>query len=362
MIHVIAVDENPHTFTQLKTILGQDSRVRLDGFFTDAGGVLEHAQHHLIDFCLLSTDIPGMDSLSLGSRLLGIQPRLHIVMLATDTHSAYDAFRIHASGYLLKPISIQDLREQLDLYLQRAHMSHLLTAESRSVSIRCFGGFHCTVAGEPVKFRTAKAEELLALLVHYQGRPRSKDILVDKLWPNLPPEKSHNLFRVNCTYLRNAFSEKGVSDLLLRVRDSYSIDTDRVNCDLYRFRQAELSMTSLSANELEAIASIYCGEYLESQEYTWASSLKLPSFDIYKSIEYHLAELYSAQCEYKKAENVLLRVKSRDPYDEESVDRLIRFYLSTGSPRIAQNLYQDFTSLLSQALGASPSDKLTRPF
>ncbi len=362
MIHVIAVDESPHTFTQLKTILGQDSRVSLDGFFTDTGGVLAYAQRHLIDFCLLSVDIPGMDSLALGSRLLGIQPRLHIVMLATDTHSAYDAFRIHASGYLLKPLRAQELRAQIELYLQRAHLSDSLASTPRSVSIRCFGGFRCAVAGEPVKFRTTKAEELLALLVHYQGRPRSKDILVDKLWPNLPPEKSHNLFRVNCTYLRSAFSEKGVSDLLLRVQDSYSIDTNLLDCDLYRFRQAGLSMTSLSAEELETVAASYCGEFMESQEYSWASGIKILALDIYKSIEYHLAELYNAQCEFKKAENVLLRVKARDPYDEESADRLIRFYLATGSPRMAQSLYLDFTSLLSQALGDSPSDKLTRPF
>jgi two-component SAPR family response regulator len=64
-----------------------------------------------------------------------------------------------------------------------------------------------------IRWKTAKAEELFALMIHYQGRVKAKDNLIETLWPEFEPEKSANLFRVTCTYLRSALAEKGFPDI-----------------------------------------------------------------------------------------------------------------------------------------------------
>jgi two-component SAPR family response regulator len=70
-------------------------------------------------------------------------------------------------------------------------------------------------------------------LIYYQGRVKPKETLIDILWPELEPEKSANLFRVTCTYLRTALAERGFPDLLIRELDGYKINTDLINCDLF---------------------------------------------------------------------------------------------------------------------------------
>jgi two-component SAPR family response regulator len=170
------------------------------------------------------------------------------------------------------------LTEQVDLLCRRYRQRPDKSIE-RPLVVKCFGGFSVYSENEttsPIRWKTAKAEELFALLIHYQGRAKPRESLIETIWPELEPEKSANLFRVTCTYLRSALAEKGFSDILVRELDGYRINSEMIACDLFRFRQEIRSVLSLEIGQLIDLSSLYTGEYLEGKLYDWSPQFKNP--------------------------------------------------------------------------------------
>jgi two-component SAPR family response regulator len=245
MFHAIVVDDESAALNRFERIAAGDGRISLEGKFQYAEDAIEFVRQQKVDIAFLDIEMPEMSGLELAEQLMEIDPYISVIFVTAYDKYALEAFRAHAIGYLLKPLDKDELTEQLDSLYRRLGQRTLKNANQR-LTIRCFGEFSVKAAAdeEPaIRWKTAKAEELFALLVNYQGRAKSKESLIDALWPELEPEKSINLFRVTCTYIRTALSERGFSDVLIRDWNGYKLNTERINCDLFRFRQ--LSVTSL---------------------------------------------------------------------------------------------------------------------
>lgn len=53
------------------------------------------------------------DGLSIAQKLLSVQPQLNIVFLTNHPEHMKSAFRMHASGYILKPPSLEDVEDEI---------------------------------------------------------------------------------------------------------------------------------------------------------------------------------------------------------------------------------------------------------
>ena len=111
--------------------------------------------------------------------------------------------------------------------------------------------------GDNIRFRTSKAEELLAFLIHSEGRPRSKDMILDNLWPDADLDKAANNFRVTCTYIRSTLADLGYIDILVRDHDDYSVNILKINCDYIDFRKKVNNIDALSLEESRATVNLY---------------------------------------------------------------------------------------------------------
>jgi two-component SAPR family response regulator len=211
MFHTIAVDDEQAALNRLARIASGEKRLVLDKTFFYAEDALAYAREHPVDLAFLDIEMADMDGLELAEKLTELHPRLNVIFVTAYSQYALDAFRAHAVGYLLKPLDSAAFTEQIDLLVRRAGQAQQ-TLPAKLLSVRCFGQF--SVYANPdsmsrVRWKTAKAEELFALLIHCQGRAKTKESLVDTLWPELEPGKAANLFRVTCTYLRSALAERG---------------------------------------------------------------------------------------------------------------------------------------------------------
>ena len=81
--------------------------------FTDAAETIEYAKDNRVSLAFLDIELRNTSGLDLCRDLLAINPRTNIVYLTAYSDYALDAWSTGASGFMLKPITPEGVREQL---------------------------------------------------------------------------------------------------------------------------------------------------------------------------------------------------------------------------------------------------------
>ena len=128
---------------------------------------LEYLRDHRVDAVFCDIEMPGMSGIAFAKAVKDLQPETHIVFATSYESYALDAFALHATGYLLKPVDPRELRRELTFIY-----GHPARARRR-VEVTTFGGVRGARGRRGGRvFGRTKAKELLALLVDRQGGGR----------------------------------------------------------------------------------------------------------------------------------------------------------------------------------------------
>lgn len=360
MFQIIIVDDEIKALDRFERIVSEEPRVTIAGKFSRPEAAIEFAKQNPLDIAFLDIEMPGQNGLELAERLSSINPLTEIIFVTAYDKYALMAFQAHAIGYLLKPLDIAEFKKQIDvlsLKLELRQNRH----KNNCLAIRCFGQFSCSPKDNedrPMRFRTAKSEELFAILIHYQGKAIARDLLIEALWPDIESEKAANYFRVTCTYLRRAFADMGFPEILLRERDSYYINNAYISCDYFQFTSAISSNSASNLSELEKMAALYSGAYFENKPYHWAVKTRVWLENEYKKTQFRISEAYIACHENIKACSALEKILDQDPFEEEAVERIISLKQQDGNDISAVKVYKDYEQRLLSELGLSPSATL----
>ncbi|MBQ9042614.1 MAG: response regulator [Eggerthellaceae bacterium] len=215
----------------------------------DAGG---------FDVAFLDVDMPGMDGIQLARELKRLNPHVNVVFATGFGEYMADAFALHSSGYLRKPITAEAVAEELD----NLRYSPRATGE-RGLTVHCFGDFEAFADGEPLMFERAKSKELLAYLVDRRGALAGLREIEAALWEEAAEGRgvSTSYVRVLVSDLRRTLEACGHGDALVRRRGSVGVNVTRLACDYYGY---------LEGDPLALAA--WHGEYME--QYSWAEPTK----------------------------------------------------------------------------------------
>lgn len=82
--------------------------------FTNAPEAIEYARANRVALAFLDIELREMTGLELCRALLDINPRTNVVYLTAYSNYALDAWSTGASGFMLKPITPEGVREQLE--------------------------------------------------------------------------------------------------------------------------------------------------------------------------------------------------------------------------------------------------------
>jgi LuxR family maltose regulon positive regulatory protein len=141
------------------------------------------------------------------------------------------------------------------------------------VAINCLGSFAIYQDGQPLNCKSSKARELLAYLVHNEGKPVGWEKIVEAIWPDYPYENAHVSFH-SAIYLLRKFLEKySLLDILDSSRGSYRIRPEMIECDFYELNRilTELGLGRVADSQLIAAArKLYDGGYFEEEGFGWA--------------------------------------------------------------------------------------------
>lgn len=245
----LAVDDEKIMLDQLTDMLG---RIRPEAeilSFPWPDDALEAVKRKRVDVAFLDIETGGMTGLELAARLKKIQPDIYIIFVTGFQEYALDAFAVHATGYLLKPVSEEALEQELAYIYQKPE-------SSSRIRVQTFGGFEIYVDGQPVKFARSKAKELLAYLIDHRGASVTTREACAVLFEDDSGNRT-GYFRNILRELKNALRSAGAEEILERSFNSLAVLPEKIDCDYYRF----LDSDPTAVNQ-------YQNDYLPS--YSWA--------------------------------------------------------------------------------------------
>lgn len=265
---IYTIDDEPKMLRRMERVLKEvepDAEVLA---FSDSDELIDTINKWKApDVVFTDIEMPGESGLSLAVRIKKASPDTFIIFATSYPEYAPDAFRMHASGYILKPVEEERVREELD------HVKTMIRKErdfagpdpdtehvtnSDKLVVRCFGNFEVFWQGEPLKFKRSRTKELFAYLVDREGAMCSANEIIAALWEDADTisDPKHYL-RTLTQDLRESLAAVSMDDVLIKGRGEWALKRDLLDCDYYR----------MLAGLTEAV-NAYRGEYMI--QYSWA--------------------------------------------------------------------------------------------
>ena len=249
MIAMTVDDERP-VLTALTQAVSRSPDITSVTEFIDCDDAVEWMKKNPVDVAFLDISMRGMNGLELAKSILNYHPDCKIIFCTGYTQYAVDAFQIHVSGYLLKPVTAEAVQKELDYIKGRRAQEKLLT-------VRCFGTFEVMARDETLNFKRSKTKELLAVLIDRNGAGVTAREICACMWA----DGSNDRKNINYLYqlffdLRHALELAGASEILRQNGVYYAVDTERIDCDYYHY---------LNTGKPE-----FHGEYMT--QYSWAEN------------------------------------------------------------------------------------------
>ena len=215
--------------------------------FSNSSKFLKDHKEDKIDIAFLDIEMPGMNGISLAKELKKINPLVNIIFVTAYNDYALEAYKIHASGYLSKPVSAEKIKKELEALRYPVELKG-----EKKLQIKCFGNFEIFRNGEPVKFSYQKSKEVFAYLVDREGSVINVNELNAVLWEEDHKSYLRNLIADIVTTLKNI----DCSDVFLKKHNGCCIDVNKVDCDAYEYKKGNPNAIRM-----------YRGEYMA--QYPW---------------------------------------------------------------------------------------------
>ena len=220
--------------------------------FTSPLDALEWLKSDHADLAVLDVNMPDMDGITLAREIRKMRPDMPVIFLTAFSEHALDAFAVHATGYLLKPVNREKLAAEVAYALSGKQGGAHITA-------RTFGNFDLFVDGDPVTFRQAKCKELLAYLIDRQGSSVTRAEAFAILWEDRMYDRPmQKQLDVIIRSLRETLEEYHIGWIFELKRGTLRVIPEKISCDAWRFFSGDVD----AVNE-------YQGEYMNT--YSWAN-------------------------------------------------------------------------------------------
>lgn len=208
--------------------------------------------------------------------------------------------------------------------------------------VKCFGQLIVTGQGDALLWRTKKVKELFACLFFEDGRWVSRDILLERLWPEKPLDRAVVLFHTTVSYLRRNLAEKGAESLLLSKNRSYALDMAGAVSDIDTFRKWYNRVKAGEMPEGEnprTLLELYRQGYMYGEDYLWLDAYQEETERQYLWMLRTLAQAEMGKKNYVSAEEYLRKAAQVDEFDIEGRELLLECLIASGDIAGAKKEY-----------------------
>ena len=179
-----------------------------------------------VDIAFLDIDMPVLNGILLAKKLKTVNPQVNVIFVTAYNEYALDAYKLHASGYVTKPVNLEKIREELDGLRYPVEMK-----STKKLQVKCFGNFEVFAGGVPVKFSRKKSKELFAYLIDREGAAVNVNELNAILWE----EDKRSYFRNLIADIQASLKTVGAEEVFIKRRNECFIDPTKIDCDAYEY-------------------------------------------------------------------------------------------------------------------------------
>ncbi|MBO5542685.1 MAG: response regulator [Acholeplasmatales bacterium] len=205
-------------------------------------------ENNLIDIAFLDIEMPEINGIQLAKKLKKINPKINVIFVTAYDNYALDAYKLHASGYVTKPVNEKKVKDELEGLRYDVELK-----PSKKLQVKCFGNFEVFYNGVPLKFARSKSKELFAYLIDREGAAINVNELNAVLWED---DDHKSYFRNLVSDITATLKSVGLDDVFVKRHNECFIDISKVDCDAYEYKN----------NNPDAIRA-YRGEYM--MQYSW---------------------------------------------------------------------------------------------
>lgn len=225
------VDDEPLALKMLTNAVSEAVPDAEIAAFSKPREALDYAEKVPIQLVFLDINMQRISGLEMAKQMKRIYPKVNIVFSTGYEEYALDAFKLFASGYLLKPISAEDVREVMKNL-------RFPIAGPKRLSFFCFGNFEAYCDGKPIVFKLSRTKELLAYLVDRNGAQCSSAEIISALFEDTQNIDYYQKLRRD---LIKTFDAMGLSDCITVTWGGISVKREMVNCDYFDYKDGKIT-------------------------------------------------------------------------------------------------------------------------
>ena len=256
-MRMLCVDDEPLMLKMLEMAIKE---ARPDADITahkKQADLLEDARKNGCDIAFLDIHMRGMNGVELAKELKTVNPKMNIIFVTGFSEYAGEAMSMHASGYIMKPVTKEKIEKELaDLRFP------IVPKKNAKLRVQCFGNFDVfTPDGDHVRFECSKAKEVFAYLVHRRGSSCTTREIFAAIFEDEPYEKKlQNLLQTYIYSMIKSLKKIGAEDAVVRSYNALAVNPEVLDCDYYRF--CELDAGAVNAYECEYMSQYYWADFL----------------------------------------------------------------------------------------------------
>lgn len=357
MFRIMLLDDERLALLHLEKLLKDlDDNYKISGY-TQTDKALEYARTWQPDVIFLDIHMPEMSGLAVSEIVKELLPDVEVVFVTAYDQYAIEAFEQNALDYVLKPVEQKRLAKTMRrLADRRSRMTEKEIPVFETI-IHCFSSLRFERGGAPLplRWRTAKAQELFAYLLHHRDQFVSKDTLIEVLWPDFDWKKAATHLYTTVYQVRQSLKQEQISITISNVSkgEGYLLSAQSVLIDSEEWERdiRELGAVNLyNYKECQRLCDLYLGDYLADYDYMWAERARQRLRTVWLYHVMGLAEFYVGERMYVEAVTAYQRVIQLQPYFEEGHLGLMKVYALMGERTAVEKQYRSLEALLKDEL------------
>ncbi len=343
-MNVMLIDDEVLSLEYLERLLAEieDSVEEIGGIevigkFTNPQEGLRAVREKQPDVVFLDIEMPGVNGLQITSQLTREVPDIHIVFVTGHDQYALEAFDLDVTDYLLKPIR----RERLISSIIRCTKKYYRKPAPVSEMICLFQQIQFKRSGQQldVKWRTSKAKEIFAYLIHHREQYVRKGKLLELFYPKSELENDFMPLYTTIYQIRKTLEKTGFQISIKNLNESYKLTLSNVKIDTEEWEKKRKNLPSVTKDTLPKyleLIELYQNDYLADENYVWANGEQQRLRVLWLKIIEEVADYFVKNKSYKDAINLYLHMQEIHPYIEESYFMLMKLYDKVGDRHLTE--------------------------